>query len=66
MLRLELTGSLDNLTTGGDRFRPDDCGGGGMPRTLTWPGKTREQIITANNDVAGQIGYEAGSVRMAA
>ena len=25
-------------TTGGDRFRPDGCGGGGMPRTLTWPG----------------------------
>jgi hypothetical protein len=23
---------------GGDWFRPDGCGGGGMPRTLTWPG----------------------------
>jgi len=24
--------------TGGDRFRPDGYGGGGMPRTLDWPG----------------------------
>jgi hypothetical protein len=37
-----------------------------MPRTLDWPGKKFEQTLTANNDVAGQIGYNAGPVRMAA
>jgi hypothetical protein len=57
---------FDNLTTGGDWFRPDSCGGGGMPRTLDWPGKSFEQILTANNDVAGRIGFNAGPVLMAA
>jgi hypothetical protein len=37
-----------------------------MPRTLDWPGKKFEQILTANtNDVAGRVGF-AASVRMAA
>jgi hypothetical protein len=29
---------LTRFITGGDRFRPDGYGGGGMPRTLDWPG----------------------------
>jgi hypothetical protein len=37
-----------------------------MPRTLDWPGKKFEQILTANSDVAGRVGFEAASVRMAA
>jgi hypothetical protein len=60
---------LDSLTfkiTGGDWFRPEGCGDGGMSRTLAWPGKKREQILTANNDVAGRVGFEAAPVRMAA
>ena len=45
---------------GGDRFRPDGCGGGGMCRTLTWPAKSREQTSTANNsDVSGRVGFGA-------
>lgn len=52
--------------TGGDWYRPDCSGVGGMPRTLTWPGKSREQTLTANNDVAGRVGFQAASVRMAA
>src|SRR5687768_5627473 len=43
--------------SGGDRFRPDDDVDGGMPRTLTWPGKSREQTTTANSDVAGRVGF---------
>ncbi len=52
-------------STGGDRFRPDSCGGGGTSRTLTWPGKKSEQTTTANSDVAGRVGF-AAPVRMAA
>jgi hypothetical protein len=37
-----------------------------MSRTLDWPGKKFEQTLTANSNVAGRIGYEAGPVRMAA
>ena len=54
------------MSTGGDRFRPDSCGGGGMPRILAWPGKKSEKIITANNDVAGRVGFTAAPVVMAA
>ena len=47
--------------TGGDRFRPDGNGDGGMPRTLAWPGYQCEQKLTANDDVAvaGRIGFDA-------
>jgi hypothetical protein len=37
-----------------------------MSRTLDWPGKKFEQILTANSDVAGRIGFTAAPVRMAA
>jgi hypothetical protein len=53
------------LITGGDWFRPDVVGGGGMPGTLDWPGKNSSKTLTANNDVAGRVGF-AAPVRMAA
>jgi len=51
---------------GGDWFRPDDDVDGCMPRTLARPGKKCEHFITANNDVAGRVGFTAAPVRMAA
>ena len=66
-VEIELFYNLTQLdwAIGGDWFRPDTCDGGSMSRTLDWPGKSFEQITTANSDVAGRVGF-AAPVRMAA
>jgi hypothetical protein len=52
---------------GGDRFRPDGVGGGGMSETLTWLRKNVSKTSTANNsDVAGRVGFGAPAFAMAA
>jgi hypothetical protein len=54
--------------TGGDRFRLDGYGDGGMPRTSAWPGYQSWQTLTANNNgaVAGRVGFGAPAFAMAA
>lgn len=54
--------------TGGDRFRLDGYGDGGMPGTSAWPGYKSWQTLTANDNgaVAGRIGFGAPAFAMAA